>query len=100
MNYMLEYRSRKATVNEIEQESVSHVTAQNEKAGNKRIPEVPLGFANASWEQFKTQIQEGDEIWYADHQWGPLCGWGGWLLVRRNNQGKEYVAANMTVRIS
>lgn len=95
INDLLQYRSRKATVEEIEQESLAHMIAENARTGTKRIPEVPFGFINVKWEQFKSRIQDGDEIWYADHQWGPLDGWGGWLLVRN-----EAIVAKLTVRVS
>lgn len=100
MNYMLEHRSRKATVEEIEQESLAEMIAYNVKTGTKRIPELPFGFMNDRWEHFKTLIQEGDELFYADHQWGPLHGWGGWLLVRKDVEGSDTVAAKLTVRVS
>lgn len=99
-NLMLQYRSRKASVEEIEQESLTHMIEDNIRTGKKRIPEVPFGFIHEKWNQFKSHIQDGDELWYANHQWGPLNGWGGWLLVRKDSVGVENVVAMLATRVS
>lgn len=97
---MLQFRSKKSTIEEIEKEDLEYIINENIANGNKRIPEVVFGFANKSWEEFKTKVKEDDELWYSEHHWGPLNGWGGWLLVRRDENNQEFVAAQITCWVS
>ena len=63
-----------------------------------RIPHVPFGFANASWVEFKSQIEPGDKIYSFEsspESWRILAGREGYILVRN-----EKVIATMITRMS
>jgi hypothetical protein len=73
-------RSDPLSIEEIERESLEEL-----KSGAPRVPQVPFGFANEDWEEFKLQYQPGDTILRVrspPKSWQSLAGWEGLILVR------------------
>jgi hypothetical protein len=71
---------RPLSVEEIERDSLEQL-----KSEAPRVPQVPFGFANANWEEFKSQVKPGDEIVRVrspPKSWESLSGWEGLVLVR------------------
>ena len=56
---------------------------------------VPFGFSNHDWRQLTAQMQPGDALWEYSHVEGPLCGEGGFAIVRNRK-----VVAQMSTWIS
>lgn len=51
----------------------------------KDIPQLPFGFLNDSWRQFKKQIQPDDNLLLLAspaESWEQLWGWRGYIIVR------------------
>ncbi len=72
------------TIDEVEAKSLAEMATDP-----KRLPQVPFGFANRSWIEFKKQVQLGDKL--VKYEGGGL---GGYLLLR---QGCFVAAFNTTV---
>ena len=49
--------SKALTVDQMERESLAELSA-----GAGRVPQVPFGFANAAWNEFKAEVRPGDTI--------------------------------------
>lgn len=43
---------------------------------------VPFGFCNREWKDLIAQMRPGDELWEFSHVAGPLCGAGGFAILR------------------
>jgi hypothetical protein len=43
---------------------------------------VPFGFCNCQWRDLIAKMQPGDELWEFSHIEGPLCGEGGFAIIR------------------
>jgi len=68
------------SIAEIEQKSLEEL-----KVDSSRVPQLPFGFANGDWEEFKAQVKPGDEILRvcsSPDSWASLAGWEGLVLVR------------------
>lgn len=71
---------KKVSVEDVEKEHV--ITSVH----NPAIKEPTVfGFVHDQWETFKTQIQDGDELWEFcsdDGSWGALSGRAGYSIMR------------------
>jgi hypothetical protein len=75
----LEQMSAKPS-NLVRQFTIEEVEAAHTKLDDSRVPPIPFGFANDSWQHLKGQIQPGDEIWSfrtEDESWQHLAGRAG-----------------------
>ena len=81
------YVSSPMTVEEIEQSSLEQLREfYKDPNARKDIPMVPFGFANYKWNEFKSKVQQGDEIRKIStpkEYWQRLAGWEGYVLVRQ-----------------
>ena len=89
--------SEPLTVAEIESEAMRECEEYQRSPGARPdVPMVPFGFANDRWLEFKSKVQESDEIREIvapPEYWSRLAGWKGFVLVR---EGK-IVADMMTL---
>jgi hypothetical protein len=77
-----EFLRRQATVPELEAEHV--------------INGIPFGFCNREWEQLKSLMLPGDEVWYWStdaESWARLRGWEGIALVRQGEIVDSFITA-------
>lgn len=81
---------RQMTVEEIEQHE--HVT---DPMG--AVPDLPFGYLNAAWSQFKSNLLPHDSIWSFSAQW--TASWGsrqireGYVIVRADNIGPHFLTS-------
>lgn len=81
---------RQMTVEEIEQHE--HVT---DPMG--AVPDLPFGYLNAAWSQFKSNLLPHDSIWSFSTQW--TASWGsrqireGYVIVRADNIGPHFLTS-------
>ena len=82
--------SEPLTVRDIEAKELAEIRKAR-LGGLKDIPEVPFGFDNDRWGQFKLQIKPGDEIHHlaAPSEYGQLL--EGYVLVRRGAIVADFV---------
>jgi hypothetical protein len=93
------YVSSPMTVEEIEQSFMEQLREyQKSPTARKDIPMVPFAFANDKWTEFKSKVQQGDEIRKLStpkEYWERLAGWEGYVLVRQG-----FVVWKMMTRIN
>ena len=81
------YVSSPMTAEEIEQSALEQLKEFYRGSNTRKdIPMVPFGFANYKWNEFKSKVQQGDEIRKISapkEYWQRLEGWEGYVLVRQ-----------------
>lgn len=69
----------------VEEAEVRSTPTPDQLARNPRMPNKPFGFDNERWEILKTQMIDGDELWYfcsPQETWRKLYGRAGLAVVR------------------
>jgi hypothetical protein len=73
------------SIEQVEQESLKSILVAIKENVRQDIPQVPFGFMNDRWKDFKQQLRNGDLIFHFisdKDSWDVLCGRAGYVLVR------------------
>jgi hypothetical protein len=72
--------SKALSIQEVERQGLEEV-----RSGAPRVPQVPFGFANGEWIEFKAKLMPGDvlvRLAAPTANWGNSAGWEGYVIVR------------------
>lgn len=100
-----EWLQRKVDLEEVERGDIEHFKKRNQESRERHkkephlplhvIPEKPGGFCHEQWVQFRTKIEEGDELWLfesPEETWKQLAGRAGYAILRNGEPIAHYIS--------